>query len=236
MVKEMEEEEEDEEEDSLEYATDTPLGGSYTTPPSTGGRSKSPPTPSCLPTPGDSDPENNTVLCAEELENCIKVFLEEAEEDMEIDDLPSLENALPLLVPAPVIPGFVPFAISTGQHCVPCKSLLRKIWHLSSDTIFTSNFGPFLTQLQPPSLPPPFSSMFIFLMVILLCLIHTHEQTTRTSFIGTTSHGQLDLLGYRHPETVLFPFPNPILRQNPLSHSCLLPQLKVLDFLDTEHE
>ena len=40
MVEETEEEgEEEEEEDGLEYATDTPLGGSYTTPPSTGGHS-----------------------------------------------------------------------------------------------------------------------------------------------------------------------------------------------------
>ena len=38
MVEETKEEgDEDEEEDSLEYATDTPLGGSYTTPPNTGG-------------------------------------------------------------------------------------------------------------------------------------------------------------------------------------------------------
>ena len=41
VVKEMEEEEtaEEGEEDGLEYVTDTPSGGSYTTPPSTGGRS-----------------------------------------------------------------------------------------------------------------------------------------------------------------------------------------------------
>ena len=39
MVEETEEEEEEEEEEEvLEYATDTPLGGSYTTLPSTGGR------------------------------------------------------------------------------------------------------------------------------------------------------------------------------------------------------
>ena len=44
MVEETEEEED--EEDGLEYATDTPLGGSYTTPPSTGGRSLPSPAPS----------------------------------------------------------------------------------------------------------------------------------------------------------------------------------------------
>ena len=46
MVEEMEEEEESEEEEGLEYATDTPLGGSYTTPPSTGGRLSPSPAPS----------------------------------------------------------------------------------------------------------------------------------------------------------------------------------------------
>ena len=44
MVEETEEEEEEEE--GLEYATDTPSGGSYTTPPSTGGRSSPSPAPS----------------------------------------------------------------------------------------------------------------------------------------------------------------------------------------------
>ena len=59
---EMVDETEEEEEDGLEYATNTPSGGSYTTPLSTGGCSE----PS--PTPGDSDPENNVVLRTAELE------------------------------------------------------------------------------------------------------------------------------------------------------------------------
>ena len=62
MVEETEEEGEDEEEDGLEYATNTPLGDSYTTPPSTGGCSSPSPALSCSATLGDSDPENNTVL------------------------------------------------------------------------------------------------------------------------------------------------------------------------------
>ena len=105
------------------------------TPPSTGGCSKPSPAPSCSPTPGDSDPETNTVLCTKELEAHIKVFLEEVEEDMEIDDMPPLENISPLPVPAPIIPGFVPFTVSTGQHCVLPKSLLRKVWHPYQDSI-----------------------------------------------------------------------------------------------------
>ena len=113
MVKETEEEEE--EEDGLEYVTDTPLGDSYMTPPSTGGRSKPFPAPSHSPTPGSSNPESNAVLHTEELEARIKAFLEEVEEDMEIDDMPPLKNVSLLPVPAPVIPGFVPFAVSTGQ-------------------------------------------------------------------------------------------------------------------------
>ena len=136
MVEETEEEEEEEEEeDGLEYTTDTPSGGSYTTLPSTGGRSEPSPAPSHSLTLGDSDPENNAVLRTKELEARIKAFLEEAEEDMEIDDMPPLENISLLLVPAPVIPGFIPFAVSTSQCWFPPKSLLRKIWHPYQDSI-----------------------------------------------------------------------------------------------------
>ena len=136
MVEETEEgEEEDEEEDGLEYMTNTPSGGSYTTPPSTGGQSSPSPAPSHSPTPGGSNPENNAVLCTEELEACIKAFLEEVEEDLEMNDLPPLENTSPLLVPAPVFPSFVPFAISTGQCCILLKSLLRKVYHPYKDPV-----------------------------------------------------------------------------------------------------
>ena len=112
VVEETEEEEtaEEEEEDGLEYATDTPSGGSYTTPPSTGGRSSPSPAPSRSPTPGDSDPENNAALCTEELEARIKAFLEEAEEDLLMDDLPPAENVSPIPIPAPLFPGIIPFA------------------------------------------------------------------------------------------------------------------------------
>ena len=72
MVEETEEEED--EEDGLEYMTNAPLGGSYMTLPSTGGRPSCSPTPSHSPTPEDLDPENNTVLRTEELEACIKAF------------------------------------------------------------------------------------------------------------------------------------------------------------------
>ena len=134
MVEETEEEEEEEEE-GLEYATDTPSGGSYTTPPSTGGRSSPSPAPSRSPTPGDSDPENNAALRTAELEARIEVFLEEAEEDLMMDDLPPAENTSPLPVLAPVFPGFVPFTISTGQRCIPPKSLLRKVYHPYKDPV-----------------------------------------------------------------------------------------------------
>ena len=136
MVKETEEEEGgEEEEEGLEYVTDTPPGGSYITLPSTGGHPSPSLAPSCSPTPGDSDPENNAALCTKELEAHIKVFLEEAKEDMEISNLPPLENALLLSVPASVIPGFVPFTVSTGQCCILPKSLLRTIWHPYQDSI-----------------------------------------------------------------------------------------------------
>ena len=134
MVEETEEEAE-EEEDSLEYATDTPSGGSYTTPPSTGGRLSPSPAPSRSPTLGDSDPENNVALCMEELEACIEAFLEEAKEDLLMDDLPPVENTSPLPVPAPVFPGIIPFAMSTGQRCVPPKHLVRKVYHPYKDPV-----------------------------------------------------------------------------------------------------
>ena len=133
MVEETKEEEEEEE--GLEYTTNTPLGDSYMTPPSTGGHSEPSPAPSHSPTPGDSDPENNAVLRTEELEARIKAFLVEAEEDMEIDDMPPLENISPVPVPAPVIPGFIPFSVSTSQHCVPPKSLLKKLYHPYKDSV-----------------------------------------------------------------------------------------------------
>ena len=136
IVEETEEEKEsEEEEDGLEYATDTPSGGSYTTPPSTGGRSSPSPAPSRSPTPGDSDPENNAALRMEELEARIEAFLEEAEEDLLMDDLPPAENTSPLPVPAPVFPGIIPFTVSTGQRCVPLKHLVRKVYHPYKDPV-----------------------------------------------------------------------------------------------------
>ena len=126
---------EEEEESGLEYKTDTPSKDSYTTPPSIGGCYEPSLAPSCLPTPEDSNPENNVALHTEELEARIKAFLEEAEEDLEMDDLSLVENSSPLPVPAPVFPGIIPFAVSTGQCCVPPKSLLRKVYHPYNDPI-----------------------------------------------------------------------------------------------------
>ena len=85
------------------------------TPPSTGGCSLPSPALGSSLTSRDSDPETNVALCTEELEAHIEVFLEETEEDMEIVDMPLLENVSPVPVPAPVVPSFVPFAVSTGQ-------------------------------------------------------------------------------------------------------------------------
>ena len=131
----VEETEEEDEEGGLEYATDTPSGGSYTTPSRTGGCLSPSLALSCLSTLGDSDPENSVALRTEELEARIKVFLEEAEEDLEMNNLPPVENSSPLPVLAPVFLGFVPFAISSGKHCVPPKSLLRKVYHPYKDSV-----------------------------------------------------------------------------------------------------
>ena len=54
------------------------------------------------------------LMCTKELEAHIKVFLEEVDEDLEMNNLLPLKNTSPLLVPAPVIPIFVPFAVNTG--------------------------------------------------------------------------------------------------------------------------
>ena len=134
MVEETEEEE-TEEEEGLEYATDTPSGGSYTTPPSTGGRSSPSPALGRSPTPGDSDPENNAALHTEELEARIEAFLEEAEEDLEMDNLPPVENTSPVPVLAPMFPGIIPFSVSTSQRCVPPKSLVRKVYRPYKDPV-----------------------------------------------------------------------------------------------------
>ena len=134
MVEEMEEEE-SEEEEGLKYTTDTPSGGSYTTLPSTEGCLTPSPAPSHSPTPGDSDPENNAALRMEELEARIEAFLEEAEEDLLMDNLPPVENTSPLPVLAPVFLGIIPFAVSTGQRCVPLKSLVWKVYHPYKDLV-----------------------------------------------------------------------------------------------------
>ena len=57
----------------------------------------------------ESNPENNAALHTEELEARIEAFLEEAEEDLEMNDLPPVENSSLLPVPAPVFLDFVPF-------------------------------------------------------------------------------------------------------------------------------
>ena len=91
--------------------------------------------PSCSPTLGDSDPENNAALRTEELEACIEAFLEEVEEDLLMEDLPLAENTSLLPVPAPVFPEIIPFAISASQHCVPLKHLIRKVYHPYQDPV-----------------------------------------------------------------------------------------------------
>ena len=125
----------EEEEDGLKYKTDAPSWDSYTTPPSTGGRSNPSPHLTQSPTLEGSDPEDSATLHTTELEAHIESFLEVAEEDMELDNLPLLKNVMPLPVPAPIISSFIPFAVSTGQHCAPPKNLLRKVFHPYKDPV-----------------------------------------------------------------------------------------------------
>ena len=116
---------EDLEEEGLEYETDEePLEASYHTPPIKEGRS-SPSTciPLRSPTPEGSDPENNGHLQTKLIESQIKAFLEEAEEDLELNNFPLLENLSPIPVCAPLPEGFVAFPVSISQHYVPSKGL-----------------------------------------------------------------------------------------------------------------
>ena len=79
------------------------------------------------PTPEDSDPERNCCLQTELMEARIEGFLEEAEEDMELDDLPPLENSSPVPIPTPRSVGTIPFAVSTGQCCIHSRGLPRPL-------------------------------------------------------------------------------------------------------------
>ena len=128
---------EEADEDGLEYETDVLSRDSYMTPPNTGGHPEPSFCPLCLPTLEGSDLETSAVLHTAKLEAHIESFLEEAEEDMELDDLPLLENVtlLQVLISNPFIPSFVPFAVSSGQHCIPPKSLLRKVYHPYKDPV-----------------------------------------------------------------------------------------------------
>ena len=103
------------------------------TPPSTGGCSE-PSHPTQSPTPEVSNPEDSAALHTAELKAHIELFLEEAEEDMELNP-PPLENVIPLPTPAPIIPGFVPFTVSTSKRCIPPKSLLWKVYHPYQDPV-----------------------------------------------------------------------------------------------------
>ena len=118
------------EEDDLEYETEEdPSNPSYISPPNT--RGHTPPSPHLLhsPTPEDSDPENNASLQTVLLKACVEAFLAKVDEDLELADLPPLENVTPIPIQAPIIPGFISFAVSTGQCCVPSKGLPQVTFH-----------------------------------------------------------------------------------------------------------
>ena len=72
---------------------------------------------------------------APSVEARIEAFLEEAKEDLLMDDLPPAENTSPLPVPAPIFPGIIPFIVSTGQRCVLPKSLVGKVYHPYKDPV-----------------------------------------------------------------------------------------------------
>ena len=125
-------EEEEEEEDGLEYKTEEePLDPFYMTPPSTRGCTPPSPHPSHSPTPEGSDLENNACLQTALIEAQVEAFLMEVDEDLELADLSLLENVTLILIQALTIPGFVPFAMSTSQRCIPSKGLPCGTYHPS---------------------------------------------------------------------------------------------------------
>ena len=124
--------------------------------------------------------------------------------------------------------GFFSFnIIGLSSPLLPCRlvDLRRGLCHR---TLFLLVFfGPFFDPTSLPFLTPPFSPYDF----------HAYDQTTRTHSIGITGHQTTRLLGYQHSKTVLLWFLlNPILCWSFLCHHRMLPPLKVLDFLDMEHE
>ena len=107
----------------------------HTTLPSTGGHTLPSPCLSCSPMPEGSNPENNASLQTVLLEARVEAFLAEVDEDLELADLPPLENMTPILIQAPTIPGFIPFAMSTGQHCIPSKGLPHVTFHPYNNSV-----------------------------------------------------------------------------------------------------
>ena len=132
----MDFEEDEEEEDALEYETkEEPSDPSYMTPPSTRGHTPPSPHPSHSPTPDGSDLENNACLQTALIEAQVEAFLTEIDEDLELADLPPLENVTPILIQALTIPGFVPFTVSTSQCCIPSKGLPCGAFHPYNNSI-----------------------------------------------------------------------------------------------------
>ena len=140
--------EEADDKDGLEYETNIPSTASYTTLPSTRGHSETSPCVQTSPSPERSDPEDNMALCMVKLKACIEAFLEEVEEDMELDNLPPLENITPVPIPNPIIPSFVPFTMSTSQCCVPPKMLNRG----SAYSLYDVNRIPLISNPMPAAL------------------------------------------------------------------------------------
>ena len=116
---------EGDDEDGFKYETEAPSTAFYMTPPSTGGWSEPSAHPLHSPLPQGSNPENNVALQTSLIEAHVDAFLAEANENLKLHDLLPLENVAHILIHIPTIPGFVPFTMSTSQHCVPSKGLPR---------------------------------------------------------------------------------------------------------------
>ena len=123
----------------------------------------------------------------------------------------------------------------------PRRNLRQIFWVLwglcwNSTVCHWTQFSPLFLSIFDPTSSLSLTNILFFLMFISLCFTTLMNRWQEHIWLVTTSHQYHNLLGYLIPETVPFLFNHPILCWDSLGHPCLLPELKVLDFPDMEHE
>ena len=100
--------------------------------------------------------------------------------------------------------------------------------------LFFIHFRPNFPHFPYFSISPYVYLSYVFLLYVLSCS-RTDDKDTIQLVLPVTKT-TIYLLDYQTPKTVSLLFNHPILRWNFLGHPCLLPQFKVSDFPDMEHE